>query len=137
MLDIIPTSAVNIVEPNTQSSKQEITGSPSDSSNFAKEAEDSKGPFPAFKKDFDSTEFDHSHEGLFNTTEQTNNQQPTTNVVSISSAPDYNYYIGPTQIPTFESTMHYHQNQLHTVNQYSRFYNYYNYNYNEFHQHFN
>jgi hypothetical protein len=135
MLDIIPASAVNSEEPNTQPSMEEITGSPSDSSNFAKEAEDTKGPFPAFEKDFDSTEFDHSHEGVFNTSEQTKNQQPTNNEVSISSAPDYNYYMGPTQIPTFESMIHYHQNQLHTVNQYSRFYNYYNYN--EFHQHFN
>jgi hypothetical protein len=111
MLDMIPASAANSEEPNTQSSMQEITGSPSDSSNVANETEDTNGSFPASEIDFYSTE------EVFNTTEQTNNQQPTNNEVSISSAPDYNYYMGPTQIPTFESMMHYHQNQLQTLNQ--------------------
>jgi hypothetical protein len=70
-----------------------------------------------------------SDEGFINTTQQTENQQPTNNEVSINSALVYKYYMGPTQIPTFESTKHYHQNQLQTLNQYVlRFYNSYNCN---------
>jgi hypothetical protein len=131
-------SGKNSPAANTQSSMSQITGTLSDSSNIDHGAEDTNGPLPAFEKAFGSTEIGrYSHEGFFNTTQQTENQQSTNNEVSISSAPDYSYYMGPTQIPAFESTMHYHQNQLQTVNQYSGFYNYYNYNYNEFHQHFN
>lgn len=130
-------SSKNSPAADTQSSIAELTGTLSDSSNATNAAENTNGPLPAFEQAFGSTEIGrYSHEGFFNTTQQTENQQSTNNQVSINSAPDYNYYMGPTQIPTFESTMHYHQNQLQTVNQYSGFYNYYNYNYNEFHQHF-
>ncbi|XP_021935742.1 transcription factor SOX-9-like isoform X2 [Zootermopsis nevadensis] len=120
--------------PNTT----EISGALSDISNVAGGVEDSSVPLPAFEQAFGSTEIGrYSHEGFFNTTQQPeNNPQSTNNQVSINSALDYNYYMGPAQIPTFESTMHYHQNQLQGVNQYSGFYNYYNYNYNELHQHF-
>jgi hypothetical protein len=122
---------------NTQSSISEIASTLSDSCNVANGSENTSGPLPAFEQAFGSTEIGrYSHEGFFNTTQQTENQRSTNNQVSINSTPDYNYYMSPTQIPTFESTMHYHQNQLQTVNQYSGFYNYYNYNYNEFHQHF-
>jgi hypothetical protein len=38
-----------------------------------------------------------SDEGFINTTQQTENQQLTDNEVSISSAPDYNNYMGPKQ----------------------------------------
>jgi hypothetical protein len=130
-------SSKNSLAANTQLSIAEITGTLNDSSDAANGADNTNGPLPAFEQAFGSTEIGrYSHEGFFSTTQQTENQQATNNQVSINSAPDYNYYMGPTQIPSFESTMHYHQNQLQTVNQYSGFYNYYNYNYNDFHQHF-
>ncbi|XP_033608049.1 uncharacterized protein LOC117282450 [Cryptotermes secundus] len=133
-------SSKNSSSASTHPAAVEITSTLSDNSGVANGTENTNGPLPAFEQAFGSTEIGrYSHEGFFsNTTQQTENHQPASNEVSINSAPDYNYYMGPLQIPTFESTMHYHQNQLQAVNQYSGFYNYYNYNYNcnEFHQHF-
>lgn len=133
-------SGKNSSSGSTHPAVLEITSTLSDNSSVANRTENTNGPLPAFEQAFGSTEIGrYSHEGFFNnTTQQTENHQSASNDVSNSSAPDYNYYMGPLQIPTFESTMHYHQDQLQAVNQYSGFYNYYNYNYNynEFHQHF-
>ena len=123
---------------NSKSNITDITSSLTDNTNVSNGAENSNGPLPAFEQAFGSTEIGrYSHEGFFNNSQQNESQQSTSNQVSINNTPDYNsYYMSPTQIPAFESTMHYHQNQLSAVNQYSGFCNYYNYNYNEFHQHF-
>jgi hypothetical protein len=107
---------------------------PTDNSNAATGAENTNGLSPTFEEAFDSTEIGRYFDEYFSINDQIENYRSPTPEVSINSAPDYNYYMGPSQIPTFESTMHYHQNQLQSINQYSGFYNYYNYN--EFHQHF-
>lgn len=120
-----------------QPSTAESTSTVCNSSNISSGAENTSGPLPAFEQAFGSTEIGrYSHEGFFSTTQQTENQPPTNSEVNVNNAPDYSYYMGPSQIPTFETAMHYHQNQLQTSNQYSGFYNYYNYNCNEYHQHF-
>jgi hypothetical protein len=134
---IIVRSSGSEAETSKQPSTAESNTTACNSSNTSSGADNTSGPLPAFEQAFGSTEIGrYSHEGFFSTTQQTENQPPTNSEVSVNNAPDYNYYMGPSQIPTFESTMHYHQNQLHTTNQYSGFYNYYNYNCNEYHQHF-
>jgi hypothetical protein len=134
---LIVRSTTSEAETSKQPSTAESTSTVCNTSNTSSGAENTSGPLPAFEQAFGSTEIGrYSHEGFFNTTQQTENQPSTNSQVSVNSAPDYNYYMGPSQIPTFESTLHYHQNQLQTGNQYSGFYNYYNYNCNEYHHHF-
>jgi hypothetical protein len=117
--------------------KHPITSTLSGNPDVASRTENTNVPLPAFEEAFGSTEIGrYSHEGFFSTTQQNENHQCASNEGSMNCTPDYNYHMGPLQIPTFQSTMHCHQNQIQTVNQYSGFYNYCNYNYNEFHQHF-
>jgi hypothetical protein len=109
----------------------------SDNSHVASGTENTNVPLPAFEQAFGSTEIGrYSHEGFFSTTQQNENQQCARSEDSVNSTPDYNCYMSPVQIPTFESPMHCHQNQIQTVNQFSGFYNYCNHDYNQFHQHF-
>jgi len=124
-------------ETRKQPRTAESTNTVCNGSNISSGEETTSGPLPAFEQAFGSTEIGrYSHEGFFSTTQQPENPPPTNSEVSVNNAPDYSYYMGPSQIPAFESAMHYHQNQLQTSNQYSGFYNYYNYNCNEYHQHF-
>jgi len=134
---IIVRNSSSEAETSKQPSTAESTNTVCNSSNISSGEENTSGPLPAFEQAFGSTEIGrYSHEGFFSTTQQSENLPPTNSEVSVNNAPDYSYYMGPSQIPAFESAMHYHQNQLQTSNQYSGFYNYYNYNCNEYHQHF-
>jgi hypothetical protein len=112
-------SSKNSPAANTHSSIPEIKATVSNSSSDASGAEDRKCPLSEFEQASGFTEIGHHFHEEFNIVPINENQQSTNNEVSISSAPDYNYYKDPKQIPTFESTVHHHQNHLQTVNQYS------------------
>jgi hypothetical protein len=71
----------------TQPIGLEITSPQSDSSGVGTGADNTNSPLLAFEQVSGSTEIGcYSHEGFFNTTEQTENHQSTSNEVSISSA---------------------------------------------------
>jgi hypothetical protein len=72
---------------STQPTALEITGPLSDNSGAVSVAENTNSPLPAFEQAFGSTEIGcYSHEGFFNTNQQTENHQSSSNEVSINSS---------------------------------------------------